>query len=784
GAFVAGYYDYRFPLAPKSWPVILEPASRALGAQLGESAAEVQELESILTAIAHLPARHETEPARVQERMREKEVIKRRLLALVEASAAAREAVEASLTDINGRRGEPRSFDRLEALLAEQPYRLSYWRVASDEINFRRFFDVNELAAIRVEDPAVFEAVHSLPRRLVEEGLVQGLRIDHVDGLYDPLDYLRRLPSAAYVLVEKILVGDERLRTDWPVHGTTGYEMLNRLNGLFVEPSAGPALLDLYRRFTGTADPFPDVAYECRKLVMDVALSSELTVLARRLDRISEQHRFSRDFTLNTLQAALAEVIACFPVYRSYLRPAPEPVGAEDRRHVTAAVRLAKRRNPALDASLFDFLASVLLGEDPEGLDEALRAERREFAIRVQQLTSPVMAKGIEDTAFYRYVPLASLNEVGGEPEAFGLPLERFHLEALERARHWPHALTATSTHDTKRDEDVRARIDVLSEVPRRWEEAVLRWRDLNRAHHTRLEDEDVPAATDEYLFYQTLVGALPPGRLEEASLRAFVPRLQEYLRKALREAKVRTSWVRPDAAYEEAVLRFVETCLDPQRGRRFLEDVAGFLEGVLRPGLLNAVSQVVLKVGLPGVPDFYQGTEIPAFSLVDPDNRRPVDFERRREALRSLDEEASDAVALAGRLLARPEDGRLKLFVTSRALRFRRALRELFAAGDYVPLHAVGVRQREVVAFARTVPGSSVVVAAARFLTRLPDPPIGASAWGDTALALAEPRGRVFRDAFTGRDVRVARSERGDELPLADAFAHLPVALLEAQDG
>ena len=783
GAFFAEYYEQRFPLAPKSGRAILEPVSHALSAELGESASEVQELESILTALAHLPPRTETDPARVQERLREKEVIKRRLAALLEGSAAAREAVLASLAEINGRRGEPRSFDRLEALLADQAYRLSYWRVAADEINFRRFFDVNELAAIRVEDAAVFEAVHALPRRLLAEGWVHGLRIDHVDGLYDPLDYLQRLPPEAYVVVEKILGGDERLRGEWPVQGTTGYEALVRLNGLFVEPGAAPVLREVYRRFTGSVDSFADVAYECRKLVMDVALSSELTVLARRLDRISEQHRFSRDFTLTSLQAALAEVIACFPVYRTYLRPAPGPAAAEDRRNVLSAVRLAKRRNPAIDVSIFDFIAAVLLGDDPEGLDEGQRGERGEFVARFQQLSSPVMAKGVEDTAFYRHFPLLSLNEVGGDPEAFGQSVERFHLEALERSRHWPHGLTATTTHDTKRDEDVRARIDVLSEVPARWEDAVERWRELNRGHRTRLEDDEAPAPGDEYLFYQTLVGALPPGPLDEAALAGFRPRGRDYVQKALREAKVRTSWVRPDAAYEDAVGRFVEACLDPGRGRRFLEDLVAFLDTILRPGLLNAVSQVLLKTALPGVPDLYQGTEMPVFSLVDPDNRRPVDFEARQAALRAIDEEAArDLPGLVARLLARPEDGRLKLFVTSRALRFRRQRKELFAGGDYVPLYATGARPREVVAFARRGPRGDVVVAAARFFTRLPDPPVGPAAWGDTVIAIAESRGRVFRDVLTGREVRAERGGQGDELPLAAAFAHLPLALLEGR--
>jgi len=476
GAFVLRCYDMRLPVAPRTWGHVLQPALQTLRPDLGEEHAVVLEMESIITALDHLPLRTETDPARVRERQREKEVIKRRLDTLLTESADARRAVDASLGNLNGAKDDPSSLVRLERLLDDQGYRLSFWRVASDEINYRRFFDINELAAIRVEEPDVFAAVHDLVLRMAREGLVTGLRIDHVDGLFDPDKYLRDLQDSwaqatgreatdgrpCYVVVEKILGSAEPLRSQWPVHGTTGYEFLNLLGGLFVHPDGAGALRSVAERFTGNRRRFADIAYESKKLVLRAAMSSELTVLARKLDLISEQHRFSRDFTLNSLQDALRELIACFPVYRTYVRAEDPAVSPADRREIEIAIREARRRNPATSASIFDFLASVLLREDPDGLDEAARAERRDFALRLQQLTGPVMAKGVEDTAFYRYFPLAALNEVGGEPDRGGVTLDEFHRRNGERLQRWPDSLSATATHDGKRGEDVRARLAVL----------------------------------------------------------------------------------------------------------------------------------------------------------------------------------------------------------------------------------------------------------------------------------------------------------------------------------
>jgi (1->4)-alpha-D-glucan 1-alpha-D-glucosylmutase len=473
-------------------------------------------------------------------------------------------------------------------------------------------------------------------------------------------------------------------------------------------------------------------------------------------------------------------VIASFPVYRSYIR-ADGPIDPEDRRHVRVALRLARRRNPAVDASLFDFIGSVLLLDHPEGLDEAARAERLDFVMRFQQLTGPVMAKGLEDTASYRFYPLASLNEVGGEPEMRARALERFHAANVERQQTWPRALIATSTHDTKRDEDVRARISVLSELPERWGDAIERWREMNRGHQTTVDEAEAPDANAEYLFYQTLVGSWPPGLAAADPREGFVERMQEYMQKAAREAKVHTSWVSPNESYEKALLDFVAAALGPGPANPFPADLVRFLDVVLRPGLLNAVSQVVLKAASPGIPDFYQGTELPEFRLVDPDNRRPVDFDRRRRLLAEVRLEAeSDAARLAARLLA-GTNGHLKLWVTSRALFLRRSRAETFEKGDYEPLTASGPREQEVVAFARRHPGHAVIAAVGRFLTRLPDPPTGESGWGDTTLRLSPGAGVVWRDVLAGHEV-TATGGVEPRLPLADVFRHLPVALLESR--
>jgi (1->4)-alpha-D-glucan 1-alpha-D-glucosylmutase len=810
GQFQVAFYETPLPLAPRTWTLILEPAVAKLRDKLDPEHEHLAEMESIITALSHLPDNAETDDAKIRERQREKEIVKRRLSALVAASPQAGEAIDAALVEINGERGNPHSFDRLERLLESEAYRLSFWRVAMDEINYRRFFDINDLAAIRVEDSEVFSAVHALIFDLVKQGHISGLRVDHPDGLFEPEKYFRYLQDASkaqtassrlnnnwpnggakpnggdrmfYIVAEKILVGNEPLRGGWTIEGTTGYSFLNLLNGVFVDHSKEKAFQLLYRRFTKWSKPFDDLVCESKRLILQVAMSSELNVLARKLDGISEQHRWYRDFTLENLRDALREVVTTFPVYRTYISVDQKEVDLEDRKQVLIAIREAKRRNPAISESVFDFIQSVLLLEHPEGLDDAQRAERHLFAMRFQQLTAPVMAKGVEDTAFYRYYPLASLNEVGGGPERFGVSINAFHRRNLIRSEVWPNTMTATSTHDTKRGEDVRARINVLSEMPGEWYRAIRRWRDMNRRWKAKVEGVPTPGSNEEYLFYQTLVGTWPllPMNAEEHAV--YVERIQQYMEKALHEAKVHTSWISPNVEYDRAVREFVAHSLAQSPENAFLDDFRQFQAPIASAGIWNSISQVLLKIAAPGMPDFYQGTDLWCFDLVDPDNRRPVDFELRRSIISKLHEQsAKDAAGLMERLVTNPCDGAIKLYVTSRALQFRKTHRQLFAQGSYASLAGVGGRANHVVAFARGFDKQTAIALAGRFFLKLRNShphPVG-DVWGNTAVVLPpDIAQQPFHDILTGRAVAVEQRDGQAVIPLAQAFSHCPVALL-----
>jgi len=812
GRFRIDYFENRFPAAPASTAAVLREAIARLGGALDEDHPDRMELESIAVALERLPARRRTDPQSVEERRRERIVTQRRLSALCQLSPAVALAVEQAVAAFNGDPADPRSFDRLDALLAEQAYRLAFWRVAAEEINYRRFFDVNDLAGIRVEVPRVFEDTHRLILRLVREGKVTGLRIDHPDGLFHPRSYLRDLQHETagvdarerfYVVVEKILTGEEPLPPDWPVAGTVGYEVLNQVNGLFVARANEEAMDLAYRRFTGHRERFEDLVYQKKLLILRFALVSELTVLTTLLDRISESNRRSRDFTWGALREALRDVVACFPVYRTYIDAYTGEVSDRDREYVRQAVRRAKRRNPSVSASIFDFVQSTLLLEWPESLEEKARQEHARFVMKFQQLTGPVMAKGVEDTSFYIFNRLVSLNEVGGEPDRFGVEPDELHLYFAERAERWPHALTAGSTHDTKRSEDVRARINVLSEIPELWEERVLRWAQANRERKGQEEappapaaaeagrsrrrgDEDgrpIPDTNDEYLLYQTLVGAWPLGKTEDQAHQDFVARVQAYMEKATREAKVHTSWIEPNEAYDQGLKDFVAAILDPTRDNPFLDDLRELQPRVARMGMVNSLAQTLVRLTAPGVPDVYQGQEIWDFSLVDPDNRRPVDYAARRRMLEELTERMpeADLGELCRELVEGWEDGRIKLYVTHLALRLRAALPGAFTAGGYVPLETGGERAAHVFAFARQGDGETAITLVPRLVATLardndfalPD----ATAWKGTTVRV--PAGR-WRNVFTGEELRA--SEDG-ALAMDRVFGGFPVALLEKME-
>jgi (1->4)-alpha-D-glucan 1-alpha-D-glucosylmutase len=798
-SFQVTYHETRLPLSPRSWALLLEPALIVVKRGIGDTHPSTVELESILTGLSHLPYGAEIEEPAVRELQREKEVLKQRLAKLVSAYEAIGQAIEDSIRKVNGTKGNARSFDGLERLLALQFYRLSFWRVAADEINYRRFFDINELAAIRVEDPAVFSAVHDLLFNLIKQGHISGLRVDHPDGLFDPTQYFRDLQAGClaarpqtgipgrlpfYVVCEKILIGDEELRGNWAIEGTTGYGFLNFLNGLFVDHSKRRAFYRLYQAFIGYSQPYEDLVYESKKLVLQVSMSSELNVLARELDRISEQHRWSRDFTLESLRSALLEIVACFPIYRTYITGgAPRP-DAEDARHINSAIDRAKRRNRAISESVFDFIRDVLMHYDPEGLSEAQSAQRRHFVMRFQQFTGPVMAKGLEDTAFYRYFPLASLNEVGGDLRQFGVAPSVLHTKSLIRRRVWPNAMLATSTHDSKRSEDVRALINVLSEIPGDWYRAIRSWQEMNRKRKAVIAGADAPSANEEYLFYQTLIGAWPLQSMKSEEHLEFVNRIQVYMEKAVREAKVHSSWINPNSAHEAALRNFVGSALELPPDNQFLNAFVAFRRSIALAGMLNSLSQVLLKIASPGVADFYQGSELWNLTLVDPDNRRPIDFSIRRALLEKLDRVAQeDRAALVESLMKDPADGAIKLYITSRALRFRRTNRDLFAKGAYLPLRAVGNQQAHVIAFARVFGGRQAIALAGRFFMALGAKeclPVGEETWRNSDLMLRTELGcNEYQDVFTQLSVKTEIRNGKAVLPLRDVFSHLPLALL-----
>jgi (1->4)-alpha-D-glucan 1-alpha-D-glucosylmutase len=784
GTFYLLYGERSLPIAPGTYRYILEIALQNLSEYRDEDI--YAEVQSIFTALEYLPKRTETDPKRIAEREREKEIIKRRLERRCAEAPEVQRAIEKALLQINGKRGDPRSFDKLDELLNAQSYRLAFWRVAAEEINYRRFFDVNDLAAIRVELPKVFDAVHRLVFELVSRGAVTGLRIDHPDGLYLPREYFVKLQQrsakalgtalprdgrAIYMLAEKILTGSETLRKDWPVHGTTGYDFANHVMQLLVDSSAETAITKTFHRFIGHSIPFSHVLYAKKLLVMKLALANDVDLLGNMLDRLSEQDRRYRDFTLEALSRALRETIACFPVYRTYVEP-DQPVSEEDEQIVERAIAAAKRRNPAMEESIFNFLRDVLLFRSPQNFDAAGRAAYTHFILKFQQTTAPVMAKGLEDTMFYIYNRLSALNEVGGEPQQFGLGVEVFHERNLDRQRDWPTTLLATSTHDTKRSEDVRARMVAISEIPELWRRSLQRWGTANHRWKRMVNDLEAPDANEEYLLYQTLLGTWPmQANGEPVAVPApdYIERIQAYMTKALKEAKINTSWIQPNEEWDAAMHDFVARILNSSSRNKFLPIFLPAAKEIIRLGAINSLTQSLLKLTSPGVPDIYQGTEIWDYSLVDPDNRRPLNYELRREMLKSL------SSATPGELMETWPDGRIKLFLTKHLLQLRRRHADLFERGEYLPLHTSGTFSESCVSFVRRLDDNWIAVIAPRLSSRIGFPPIGET-WQDTAIQLPETLVlEKAHDLFTCRPVSV----RDRQVKLARALAVLPFAVI-----
>jgi (1->4)-alpha-D-glucan 1-alpha-D-glucosylmutase len=789
GAFRVSYHEHRFPIRPRDYGRILGPSLAALEERLGSQHGIAVALRDLQKTFEGLPPPSASARAHASSRERA-EHAKRGLADLAAEEPAAATYLEETARAFAGKPGEPRSFEALHRLLEAQHYRLAYWRVAADEINYRRFFDINELAGLRVERADCFERVHGLVFRWLKEGKLDGLRIDHVDGLLDPRRYCERLRERIpdlYLVVEKILAPHERLRADWLVEGTTGYEFLNLVSGLLVDGEAKGALDRIYHEFSGRTLVFEDERYRSKKHVMNFLLGSEHHVLAHRLKRLAEASWRTRDFTETSLREALKEIVACFPVYRSYA----DERGArdEDRREIDAALRAAWERSSDPEQSVFDWIGGLLL-MDLQRRDAQLYRRRDvvDFAMRFQQYTAPVVAKGLEDTSFYRYYRLVSLNEVGGDPRRCGVSLEEFHRANRTRAVSWPFAMLTTATHDTKRGEDVRARIDVISEIADEWESHVLRWAALNEPLKRPVGSGPAPTRNDEYLLYQTLLGSWPGEAPAEFDLSDYIERIETYMRKAVREGKESSSWRHPQTGYEDALRSFIQGILAP--GSAFRADFEPLATRIAAYGALNGLSQLALKLTAPGVSDVYQGCELWDLSLVDPDNRRPVDFEHRVRLLdglrREFGETPGSAPGDASMLVRSWRDGRLKLLVTWRLLTFRRRNQELFLRGDYVPLEVRGEQAGNVCAFARKLGRAQLIVAVPRLCAGLSRPaggpfPVGPVAWGDTALRCPDAVEAALRDVVTGRRLSPSRREGVVELSAADLFADLPVAAVDA---
>jgi (1->4)-alpha-D-glucan 1-alpha-D-glucosylmutase len=757
GGFFFLYFEHRLPLSPESYRIVLRECEAFLPREgVG------MELRELVEGDAAVP---------------NSRFLKETVWRIYEHDEVFRTALDAAMSRINGVSGLAESFNKLDALLDAQWYRLAYWRIASEKINYRRFFDVTDLVGVRVENPEVFEARNRRTLELIAEGKITGLRIDHIDGLYEPLGYMRKLqlrlahdggdlPQTRdehdqnfYVIVEKILAKEEKLPADFPVSGTTGYDFLDTLNAVFIDPQGLDRLTAFYRSFSGVEESFRDICYTRKKQIISELFSGEMRDLGKQLSALAMFDRNARDFAPSELLGALTEITACIRVYRTYIRDAAP--SDSDRDAIRGAVTEARRRaGTTVDDRLLTFLERMLILDLPSYV-EGEREHWLAFVMRWQQFTGRVMAKGVEDTAFYNYHRLISMNEVGGEPGRvlpFD-PLAEFHQRNERIQRDWPDTLNATSTHDTKRSEDVRARINVLSEIPETWERDVRKWAKLTASLH----EEAAPDRNEELLIYQTLVGMWP---LDEQEVPGLSGRLKLYLEKASREAKTHTSWIAPDHDYEQQLARFADGILGEEPFRASMQRVQ---KRVAFHGFLNSLAQVVLKVTSPGIPDFYQGNELWDFSLVDPDNRRPVDYELRRGMLKKMKSAFKRSSIDTSTLLRRWTDGRAKLYVTWRSLDVRNQQAEVFRRGAYRALDA----GPNGVAFQR---GDSVLVVVPRLTTRLVSPPhlpLG-EVWGSTAIAA----GGRWRNAFTGEVLE------GDSLALSKVFATFPVAILERTAG
>lgn len=768
------YYDLKLPIRVETYANLVGYDLGRLARTLGRTHPDFIKMLGVLYLLKNIPS--ETS---AQQRRDQQEFVKAILWELYQSNPEIKTFIDENLETFNGEKGKPESFDLLDKLLSEQFFRLSFWKVGAEEINYRRFFTVNELICVRVEDLRVFNQTHELISQLVESGKITGLRIDHIDGLYNPAEYLQRLRNKVgdfYIVVEKILEPGEELPEDWSVQGTSGYDFLSYINRLFVCLPNEQKFSDLYFRLTGCGNNYEQLFTEKKRLIADKNLAGDVDNLARTLKHISGQYRDGRDFTLSGLKRAILEVLVLFPVYRTYVNQLNSGgVSGRDRLYIQEALQKARRRVPELVNEL-NLIERFLLLEYDELLSEEDQESWLHFVMRIQQFSGPLMAKGVEDTLFYVYNRLISLNEVGSSPDRFGIQVKDFHQYGKHQRKNWQHSLNTTSTHDTKRSEDVRARLNVLSEIPEEWEAEVITWIELNRDRKQVIDYRTIPDLNDEYFLYQTLVGAFPFNEGQEYS--QFIRRIEDYMIKAVREAKIHTAWLQPDVEYEQGFIGFIDKILEPNPHNEFLERLRAFHHRISFYGIFNSLAQTLIKLTFPGVPDFYQGSELWDLSLVDPDNRRPVNFEQRHALLKDLKKRTEqDILGLLAELLEQREDGRVKLFLIAQALAARKQNLEVFEAGDYLPLKLAGTYQDQVVAFVRSTPKTTAMVVVPRFLTHLIEPgeyPFGEAVWKDTMIQVPMGSKLNFTNVLTQQAIAGS-----DVMFVGEILQHFPVALL-----
>ncbi|WP_319420599.1 malto-oligosyltrehalose synthase [Pleurocapsa sp. FMAR1] len=724
------YFDLELPVRIESYITFITYNLGKLAREIGRQHPDFIKFLGILYLLKNI-----TEETKGKERYDQINFVKSLIWETYNQNSLVEKFIQNNLQEFNGEVDNPESFNLLDNLLSEQFYRLSSWKVGAEEINYRRFFTVNELISVKVEDLKVFNKTHELINRLVSENKFTGVRIDHIDGLYNPAEYLTRLREKlgdAYITVEKILELTEDLPSNWQIQGTSGYEFLNYVNGIFCKPENEREFSSIYASFTGLQTTYEDLVYEKKGLILSKNLGGDLENLTQVLKRISSHTRAGSDFTIYGLRQALFQVLVLFPVYRTYIDASG--VTEVDQKYVRETIKAAKKKAPLL-INEFNFIQKVLLLEYEDFRSKTQREEWLHFVMRSQQLTGPLMAKGVEDTLLYVYNRLLSLNEVGGNPSHFGIELSLFHQFNQNKVKNWQQGMNTTATHDTKRGEDIRARLNVLSEIPQEWSQQVNRWREINQAY----KQDSSPDANDEYFFYQTLLGVFP---FAEGDLADLPTRIKDYILKAVREAKVHTAWLRPDEEYEQAFFSFIDRILETKESD-FWQQFRPFQKQIAEYGIYNSLSQVLIKNTAPGVPDLYQGAELWELSLVDPDNRRPVNYQQRIEFLEDIKAKIEqDILQLIKELIATKENGKIKLFLTHQLLKARKEYSEIFLNGDYQPIEVTGKYQNHLVAFARNYGDKTIVAIAPRFLTGIIKPgqlPLGKEVWSDTSLKLAD---------------------------------------------